>query len=67
MANSTSYKDIIDQCHLQVLDSLKSLGDELTINIGRALERKLIIPTVIKNTLLHLIPLTSTKKANILF
>jgi hypothetical protein len=41
MANSTSYRDIIDQCHLQVLDSLKSLGDELTINIGRALERQI--------------------------
>jgi hypothetical protein len=41
MANSTSYKDIIDQCHLQVLDSLKSLSDELTINIGRALEREI--------------------------
>jgi hypothetical protein len=41
MANLTSYKDIIDQCHLRVLDSLKTLDNELSNNIGRALEREI--------------------------
>ena len=41
MTTSASYRDTIDQCHLLILDTLNSLGNDLTFNISRALDSEI--------------------------